>query len=252
MFYVLDDNNNKIEALDKEGVLAALEEAIANGSLESLVADSAFVTKLKCCITGGTTKMAFVTSAQYNELEAGGAIEKGVAYFIIDDTTIDDIDVVVKNLNDTINGIETTVSLLSNKLLKIEKGTTVVPKAVEAEELKSVVIYTSTDLSGKEKGATIVGTLEDGYRYIVGVTDGLAAQWIATGVAQRGTLNAEFIQSASSFSNGSIGRTIISLSNSDSGISYDDCVYWYQTGSTTAISGEAWVINKIVRLEKVF
>lgn len=101
MFYCLDDNNNKIEALDKEGVLAALNQAIADGSLENLVADAAFVSKLKCCVSGKTNKVGFITEAQLNELIATGTVEENTLYFITDDTTLGGIGEV---LNQIING----------------------------------------------------------------------------------------------------------------------------------------------------
>lgn len=104
MFYVLDENNNKIEAFDKEGVLNAIETAIANGSLASLVADAAFVTKLKCCVTGQTNKVAYVTEAKLNELETQGLLETGVEYHITDDSSLALIETAVKDVNDILNG----------------------------------------------------------------------------------------------------------------------------------------------------
>jgi hypothetical protein len=98
MHYVLDENNNKVEAYDKQEVLAAIEKAIADGSLADLVADAAFVTKLKCCVGGGTHQMAFITQAQYNELKARGSVATGCVYFITDDTTVDDINTAIEQL----------------------------------------------------------------------------------------------------------------------------------------------------------
>lgn len=229
-FYVLDDNNNRIEAFDKEGVLAALEEAIANGSLESLVADTGFIKKLKCCVTGSTSQVAFVTTAKYNELDAAGTLERNTAYFITDDTTLDNVDTSLADLTAKVNGI-------------IE-GTIIVPVA---DRLNSVVIYEGDKVA---KGSTVSGQLEDGYRYIVGVTDALGiAQWIATGIAQRGALYAEFVHSAESET---LNKKYIKLSNGDSVINYDDCVSVSVSSTGAVISTASLYINKIVRLEKVF
>lgn len=178
MFYVLDDNNNKIEALDKEGVLAALEEAIANGSLESLVADSAFVTKLKCCITGGTTKMAFVTSAQYNELEAGGAIEKGVAYFITDDVTIDGMEEILADLNTYIQGVK--------------NGRQSVPLADYAKDIDGENVFKDGGLGQDICPDSYLGfALERRYRYAVSFNNGTLT---ATGIAKASKTDENIIE----------------------------------------------------------
>lgn len=92
MNYVIDENNNKKEAFDKEETLAALEKAIEDGSLAGITADSAFVSKLKCCVSGVTNQVAFVTQAKYNEMEAAGLLTPNTLYFITDDTTADDLE----------------------------------------------------------------------------------------------------------------------------------------------------------------
>lgn len=116
-FYVLDENNNKVEAFDKEGVLAVLAQAIADGSLENIVADAAFVSKLKCCVNGITNNVAFVTQNKYNQLDAAGQLVENTYYFITDDSTCDEIDNVLQGLNDRINGIIETVNKLPYETL---------------------------------------------------------------------------------------------------------------------------------------
>lgn len=91
-FFVIDENHNLIEAYDKEGVLAVLEQAIADGSLSGITADSGFISKLKCCVSNGTMRVAFVTQAKYNELQASGGLLADCIYYITDDTTVEDID----------------------------------------------------------------------------------------------------------------------------------------------------------------
>lgn len=110
MYFVLDDNNNRVEAYDKEGVLAALEKAIADGSLSGLTADASFISKIRCCVSGDTNKIAFVTQAKYNELVAAATVEEGVYYFITDETTLEDIEGVIDGI---LNG-DTAVGLANN------------------------------------------------------------------------------------------------------------------------------------------
>jgi hypothetical protein len=111
-YYVLDENKNKVEAYDKEGVLALLEQAIEDGDLSHIEADSAFVSKIKSLINGTTHHIEFVTQAQFNQLENDDELVPNTYYFITDDTTAED-------LEDAVNGIL--------------DGTTRVPKATDAE-----------------------------------------------------------------------------------------------------------------------
>lgn len=107
-FYVLDENNNKVEAYDKEGVLAVLAQAIADGSLENIVADAAFINKIRCCVSGTTYNIAFVTQAKYNELVNTGNVLKDTYYYILDDTTCDNIEAKFKKLNETFQTVTNT------------------------------------------------------------------------------------------------------------------------------------------------
>lgn len=123
-FYVVDDNNNKFEALDKEGVIAALEKAIADGSIKDLVADEGFITKLKCCVSGTTYKMAFTTQANYNILASQGQLENNTFYYIIDDTTAEDLDYLLEQLTDAVNELDNRVSKLESVSKTTYKVTT--------------------------------------------------------------------------------------------------------------------------------
>lgn len=115
-FYVLDENNNKVEAYDKEGVLAVLAQAIADGSLENIVADAAFINKVRCCVSGSTYNIAFVTQAKYNELVIAGELLKDTFYYILDDTTCDNIDENFIKLNNYINDLINQINTLSTQL----------------------------------------------------------------------------------------------------------------------------------------
>lgn len=86
-YYVRDNNNNLIEGLSKEEIYALLDEAIRTGQLPSVDDETAFVTKLKCSVTGVASSVAFITEAKYNELRTGGLLKANTLYFITDDTT---------------------------------------------------------------------------------------------------------------------------------------------------------------------
>lgn len=90
--YVIDENHNFVEGYSAQEVLSVLEQAIADGSLKNVVAGQAIVDKLKCCVTGGTMQVAFVTQAKYNELKSSGNIIENCLYHITDDTTASDIE----------------------------------------------------------------------------------------------------------------------------------------------------------------
>ena len=105
MFYVLDENNNKVEAFDKQGVLALLSQAITEGKLDAITADSAFINKIKCCVSGGTFNIAFVTEAQYNALKAADQLVVNTYYYITDDTSYNDILDFIREENEFDEGI---------------------------------------------------------------------------------------------------------------------------------------------------
>lgn len=112
-YYVLDENNNLIEATDK--VLTALVE------------------KVKCCVSGTAYNIAFITQAKYNELEAQGLINKATTHYeIIDDTFRDEINAQLYNIENTLQA----KSKLLDDTIK------------DVENLEDVVIYVSEDANG--------------------------------------------------------------------------------------------------------
>lgn len=152
IFYVLDENNNKVEALDKEGVLNAIETAIQDGSLAGLVADAGFISKLKCCVNGNTSKIGFITQAQYNTLEVNGLLEKNTLYFITDDTLADDLEEQLKTILKDIEGLKGgTIPIASTKYAdqaKLAEAATVAANAVQLGEVPAINILMQ-DTSGK-------------------------------------------------------------------------------------------------------
>lgn len=113
MKFVLDENHNRHEALDKEGVEALLAQAIQEGQLPSVDEDTAFVTMLKDPITGVSHKIVMCTQAQYNAMEQAEELIANAYYFITDDTTAEDLeahlvqnDTRVSSLEDRADGLE--------------------------------------------------------------------------------------------------------------------------------------------------
>lgn len=136
MFYVLDENGNRQEGLTKEETLSILQQAINDGSLAGIEKDSAFVSKLKCCVDGGTFKMAFITEAKFNELKVNNQLDEETLYFITDDTTeavleetiekfdndLKAFEKTIENFNDKLNETEETIEEVENRIKEDENG----------------------------------------------------------------------------------------------------------------------------------
>lgn len=118
-FYVLDENNNRYEALDKEGVLAVLDQAIKDGTINNIVADAAFISKLKCCVTGGTNNVAFVTQQKYNELKAANQLRENTLYYITDDPTAEELDAILQALSNSVSQLLINCSNNTNNINRL-------------------------------------------------------------------------------------------------------------------------------------
>lgn len=90
--YVVDKNKNLVEGLSKEETYDLLAEAIKNGTLPGINTDNAFITQVKDSVTGYSHKVAFVTQAKYNELKNAGSLISNCLYYIVDDSTEEDIE----------------------------------------------------------------------------------------------------------------------------------------------------------------
>lgn len=153
--FVLDENHNLIDAYSAQEVLSVLEQAIADGSLADVVAGQAIIDKLKCCVSGDTHQVAFITQAKYNELKASGSLVEGGAYFITDD--------------DTVDVINATVQSLQNRVTKILDGSQTVPNASNATTADVVAgTYFEVDITSGVASLNDV-TLEHGAVYMVDV-----------------------------------------------------------------------------------
>lgn len=114
-YFVLDENNNRVEAYSKEEVLSVLAQAIADGSLSSITADAGFISKLKSYVDGGTFKIAFITQAKYNELVASNQLVSNCFYYITDDTTCEDIEASIETINDTLASLNTRIVAVNSE-----------------------------------------------------------------------------------------------------------------------------------------
>ena len=153
MYYVLDEKGNRQEGLTKEEILSVLQQAIDNGSLAGIEKDSAFVSKLKCCVGGETFQMAFVTQAKYNELFNNNQLTENTFYFITDDPTEENIEANIETLateinaiNEVLGGINGTVFSRKKLLAKNEILSNTIELPVEVSSLKKIeIIYTIND-----------------------------------------------------------------------------------------------------------
>ena len=108
MKHVINDTDkNKFEAYDKTEVLAAIQEAISSGELPEEI--NGLVITLKNPIDNLGYKIAFCTQAKYNELESGGELEVNCYYFITDDSTFDDWNTIITDLQASFNQLEDDV-----------------------------------------------------------------------------------------------------------------------------------------------
>ena len=97
MKHIIDDlDKNKYEAYTKQETLAAIQEAISSGELPEEI--NGLVITLKNPIDNEGYKIAFCTQAKYNELEQGGQLEVNCYYYITDDSTFDDWNTIITNL----------------------------------------------------------------------------------------------------------------------------------------------------------
>lgn len=84
-FYVICDDDSKHESMTKEQIIAAIMQALENGSVGNC--DTGFVTKIKEQNSGGCITFWVGTQAQYNGIEAKA---NNCVYIITDDTSTED------------------------------------------------------------------------------------------------------------------------------------------------------------------
>lgn len=118
-FYVLDENKNLVLSFDAEGFLAILQQAIADQSLANIDPDSAVASKLRSIINGTVHHIEFVTAAQYSDLVNRGEIVAGTYYFITDDTTEEDLEAAIAQLQEGVSTLQTGKSVVYKHTITI-------------------------------------------------------------------------------------------------------------------------------------
>lgn len=102
MKHIIDDSDkNKYEAYTKEEVLEVIQEAISSGELPEEI--NGLVLTFKNPVDNQAYKIAFCTEAKYNELKAAGQLEVNCIYFITDDSTYEDFEEALNELDDDVN-----------------------------------------------------------------------------------------------------------------------------------------------------
>jgi hypothetical protein len=175
--FVFDENNNRVEAYSAQEVLAIIEQAIADGSLANVVAGSAFVTKLKCCVSGQTNYVAFTTQATYNEMEANGTLVQNCYYFIIDDTTAEDMARVLETMqlrivelensfSETKAGAEEVLETMQLHIVGIEDGTIPAQHANNADKATTADKATALAVEPPQEMSFNLTAIPSGYNYL--------------------------------------------------------------------------------------
>lgn len=154
-YYLLDEHKNLVEGFDKEGFLALLEQAIENGSLENIDEDSAVASKIRSVLNGTTHHIEFVTQAQYNQLVADEELVANTWYFIIDDTTIEDLEQILSELQRAIDTFERMFE-------ELHDGTRSVNHAVNADNADNTS-FTNNSLTTIALNNTSGSTLFSAY-----------------------------------------------------------------------------------------
>lgn len=113
--YALDDGKNLFPTMTKEQILAAIIEAVNDGTISNI--DAGFITKIKEINKNSELQFWTGTQAEYNALQ--NKDPEHIEYRITDDTTLADMEQAISNA-------ETNVS-------KIVNGDMAVPNAVYAE-----------------------------------------------------------------------------------------------------------------------
>lgn len=107
--YVLCSTNCKYPAFTAEEVLALLQYAIDNKSLEGIASDTGFITKLKEINSNKAVKLWLGTQAEYAALETK---EQDTLYIFTDDSTSADLEAIVNEAKSAAEAAQKAVELL--------------------------------------------------------------------------------------------------------------------------------------------
>ncbi len=113
-YYVLCENNCKFPAMTKEQTLAAIEQAVNNGTIENV--DAGFITRIKEQNNNNALLFWVGTYAEYNAI----AEKVNNCFYIITDD--DDFEQTMTEINQNFDGINAAIATLNN-VLPIEDNT---------------------------------------------------------------------------------------------------------------------------------
>ena len=143
MKHIIDDaDKNKYEAYTKQEVLALIQEAAQSGELPEEI--NGLVLTFKNPIDNATYKIAFCTQAKYNELKAGGYLETNCYYYITDDSTLDDLERNINDLESRTSSLEETNHLYRHSVRLLGQQT--ISSKTYAYDL-NCTIYTNSNES---------------------------------------------------------------------------------------------------------
>lgn len=110
-YYVFCDDNCKFEAMTKEQILTAIEQAITTGAVQDV--DTGFITKIKEQNKNVGLKFWIGTQAEYNALATK---ENNCFYIITDDTAKEDIETAIGNLQREMNTLNEYVGAFTEQV----------------------------------------------------------------------------------------------------------------------------------------
>ena len=138
-YYVICADNCKFESMTKEQILTAIEQAISTGAIQDV--DSGFVTKIKELNRNTALSFWVGTQAEYNALTEKA---DGCFYIITDDTTADDLQKAIEELQEGLSALEKKFTEVCVNLF---------PAEIVVNTFGGTVICTSADgaeIEGKE------------------------------------------------------------------------------------------------------
>lgn len=104
-YYVLRGDKALAESMTKEQILSAITQAVEGHEIHDV--DTGFVEKIKEQKSGANLKFWVGTTAEYNALAEH---ETGCFYFLTDDTTHEDIEQEISDLQDDVEEIQQTLA----------------------------------------------------------------------------------------------------------------------------------------------
>lgn len=109
--FVFCGDDCKSESMTKEQILTAISQAISTGEITDV--DTGFITKIKELNANGALSFWVGTQAEYNALTEKA---DNCFYIVTDETVVDDIDAVIKELRDEVESVTNSVTNIINNM----------------------------------------------------------------------------------------------------------------------------------------